>query len=190
MLHGEESAFEEFFERYATAIYRFVATRLGRDSEHAGELTQVTLIKAIAKLDTYRGEAGLFAWLCTFCRHEIAEFYERRQRRPREVGLEEQAPEVEEAMMSSAGEQGQDPESSLCRRELAERVHSVLSEIPPPYGDVLEWKYIDGLSAREIAGRLGSSVKAAESLLTRARVAFRERFADRPVSVGNLTRRR
>jgi DNA-directed RNA polymerase specialized sigma24 family protein len=42
---------------------------------------------------------------------------------------------------------------------------------------VLEWKYIQGLGVDEIALRLGLGYKAAESLLTRARNAFREAFA-------------
>jgi RNA polymerase sigma-70 factor (ECF subfamily) len=52
-------------------------------------------------------------------------------------------------------------------------VQSVLDFLPAPYGDVLEWKYVDGLSVAEVALRLGRSVKATESLLTRAREAFR-----------------
>jgi RNA polymerase sigma-70 factor (ECF subfamily) len=88
--------------------------------------------------------------------------------------------EVEAALSSTSEARRWDPELSLQRSELAERVHAALDELPSPYGSVLEWKYIDGLSARDIATRLALSVKAAESLLTRARVAFRERFADRP----------
>jgi len=42
---------------------------------------------------------------------------------------------------------------------------------------VLEWKYIQGLSVAEIATRLGTSMKAAESMLTRARLAFREGYS-------------
>ena len=41
---------------------------------------------------------------------------------------------------------------------------------------MLEWKYIHGLSMQEIASRLGATAKAVESLLTRAREAFRQGF--------------
>ena len=46
--------------------------------------------------------------------------------------------------------------------------------LPERYGDVLEWKYVDGLPVADIAARLDIGPKAAESLLTRARAAFRE----------------
>ena len=40
----------------------------------------------------------------------------------------------------------------------------------------LEMKYINGNSVAEIAKKLGIGEKAAESVLSRARVAFREGF--------------
>jgi RNA polymerase sigma-70 factor (ECF subfamily) len=56
-------------------------------------------------------------------------------------------------------------------------VRSTLDHLPGRYGDVLEWKYLQDLSVNEIAERLGVGYKAAESLLTRARAAFRDGFA-------------
>ncbi len=52
-----------------------------------------------------------------------------------------------------------------------------LDALPRAYGDALEWKYVHGHSVREIAARLNLGEKAAESLLTRARQAFRDGFA-------------
>jgi DNA-directed RNA polymerase specialized sigma24 family protein len=40
----------------------------------------------------------------------------------------------------------------------------------------LEWKYLDRVPVEEIATRLGLGAKAAESLLTRARQAFRTSY--------------
>jgi RNA polymerase sigma-70 factor, ECF subfamily len=48
--------------------------------------------------------------------------------------------------------------------------------LPAHYADALEWKYIDEVSVQEIGIRLGLGPKAAESLLTRARSAFRDAF--------------
>ncbi len=51
-----------------------------------------------------------------------------------------------------------------------------LDYLPRRYGDALEWKYIEGISVAEIGARLKIAPKAAESLLTRARSAFRDGF--------------
>ena len=42
------------------------------------------------------------------------------------------------------------------------------------YGNALEWKYMEGNSVEQIGERLGIGTIAAQSLLARARVAFRE----------------
>ena len=70
-----------------------------------------------------------------------------------------------------------DPETGFERQELSRLVQVTLDHLPRRYGDALEWKYLDGLPVEEIASRLGVGYKAAESLLARARQAFREGFA-------------
>src|SRR5262245_40164946 len=87
LLDGEESAFAEFFAAYFPRLYsRFARAKLGGDEDAAEEIVQTTLIKAIDKLQTYRGEAALLTWLCTFCRREIAGWARRTGRRS-EVSL-------------------------------------------------------------------------------------------------------
>ena len=177
MLAGEEDAFGQFFEGHFSRLFRFALPRLGQDADAAEEVVQVTLCKAVSGLKSYRGEAALFTWLCTICRHEIAAHHERRGRRIEQVGLIEDSPEVRAALDSLAATHGQDPESQLNRKEIERLVQVTLDALPSAYGDALEWKYVQGLSVKEIAARLSLGVKAAESLLTRARQAFRDGFA-------------
>ena len=177
MLTGDERAFDEFFDRHFPGLHRFARTRLGGDEDAAEEVAQVTLCKGIEKLATYRGEATLFTWLCTFCRHEIAAWYRRYGRSAPGIDLVEDVPEVRAALESFSATYGEEPERALGRQELGRLVQVALDGLPPQYGDALEWKYIDEIPVNEIATRLGLSPKAAESLLTRARVAFREIFS-------------
>ena len=173
LISGDEAAFAEFFDGHFPALYRFALVRLNRDADAAEEVVQATLCKAIPKLKTYRGEASLLTWLCTFCRHEISDHLRRSPRR--QVELIEEQPEIAAALQSlTASLAG--PEGSLLSREIARLVHVVLDQLPQPYARALEWKYAEGLPVKEIAGRLGVSPKAAESLLTRAREAFRDGF--------------
>ena len=176
MLARDEAAFEGFFETYAPGLYRFAVTRLEHDGNAAEEVVQATLCKAITKLATYRGEAALFTWLCTFCRHEISAHYSRLRRTARETPLIEETPDVR-AALESLGASADGPDERLRRRELARLVQTTLDYLPDRYGDALEWKYIQELSVQEIALRLTVSPKAAESLLSRAREAFRDAFA-------------
>jgi RNA polymerase sigma-70 factor (ECF subfamily) len=175
LIAGEESAFEEFFAAYFPRLSRFARVRLGGNEDAAEDVVQTTLIKGLDKLHTYRGEAELFTWLCTFCRWEIAAWF-KKAGRTADVSLEEDRPETRAVLDAIATLSRDDPESELHRRELSRLVQAVLDQLPARYGDALEWKYIEGIPVQEIARRLGLGYKAAESLLTRARQAFREGF--------------
>ncbi len=54
---------------------------------------------------------------------------------------------------------------------------AALTSLPCRWEQVLRWKYCQDLSVAEIAGQLGSSEKAVESILSRARAAFRQVYA-------------
>ena len=177
MLAGRQEAFDRFFEGHFSRLYRFALPRLGNDADAAEDVVQVTLCNAISGLPSYRGEAALFTWLCTICRRAIAAHHERRGRRPETVELVEDSPELRATLESLTATTGQDPESQLGRKELSRLVQVTLDALPRNYGDALEWKYVQGLSVKEIAARLNLGMKAAESLLTRARQSFRDGFA-------------
>jgi len=168
MVRGDDAAFEEFFSASFGPLFRFALPRVGGDADAAEEVVQAALCRAVRKLTTYRGEASLLTWLCTICRHEIHDWFEKRRRVPPMVELVEDLPEVRAAL---------DSLDALQKRETARLVQVVLDRLPSRYGDALEWKYIEGLSVAEIAERLGVATKAAESLLSRARVAFRDAFS-------------
>jgi RNA polymerase sigma-70 factor (ECF subfamily) len=177
VIAGEEAAFAEFFEGYFSPLYRFAMARMNHDADAAEEVVQATFCKAIPKLGTYRGEASLLTWLCTLCRHEISGYYRRQGSARREVELIEDQPEIAAALQSLAAASAAGPEGSLLAGEIARLVHVALDQLPLRYAHALEWKYAEGMSVQEIAVRLGLTPKAAESLLTRAREAFREGFA-------------
>ncbi len=175
MRAGEESAFEMFAECYIPALYRFAGRRLDNDRELSQEIVQSTVCKVIEKLGSYRAEAALFTWLCACCKNEIAAHYRRLARRPREVELDEGMAETTPTggfpLASPVG-----LEERLSRAERAELVHVALDRLPESYARAMEWRYLEGLEVTEIAHRLESSYKAAESLLSRARKAFREAY--------------
>ncbi|MGH9257285.1 MAG: RNA polymerase sigma factor [Vicinamibacterales bacterium] len=176
LLARDEAAFDEFFDRYFPRLYRFCLARLGGNDDATQEVVQRVLIRSLDRLQSYRGEAALLTWLCTLCRREMAAWREREDGR-QEVPLVGDRPDVQTALDVLAATDADDPEVALRRREVAALVQLTLDHLPGRYGDVLEWKYIQGLTVDEIADRLGVGYKAAESLLTRARAAFRNGFS-------------
>ena len=173
MLAGDERAFEAFFNAYFPRLYRFALPRLNGDVDATREIVQVALGKAIRKIESFRGESGLFTWICQICRNEIVD-YIRAERRMRHVVLIDDKPELRAAVESIEAPEEFDLVKGYGREEAARLVRVVLDRLPATYGDALEWKYIEGESVETIGERLGIGTTAAQSLLARARRAFRE----------------
>ncbi|CAM2070006.1 Sigma-70 family RNA polymerase sigma factor [Sulfidibacter corallicola] len=176
LLAGHEAAFEEFFGEYFPRLYRFALVRVDNDPQIAEEVTQATLCAVLDKLSTFRGEAGLFTWICTFCRHEISAYFQANRHRRREQSLLEDTPEIR-AVLESLADECEHPLESLKRKEVVRLVQVTLDHLSPKYRQVLEWKYLQGWPVQRIAERLNLKLKAAESLLVRARQAFRDGFS-------------
>lgn len=171
LLAGDEGAFERFIADYYPRLYRFAYRRVSGNRDLALDIVQTTFEKVIPRLGSWRGEAPLFSWMCGFSRFEIAAVWKDQQRE-----LAEDEPNVRAVLDSLAALDS--PEHDLERKELGRVVRTALDALPRHYDSVLEWKYIAGLSVNEIAQRLSMTTKAAESLLTRARQAFRDAFAE------------
>ncbi len=187
MLDGDRRAFDLFADEYVPQLYRFALRRV-RDREITVEVVQSTVCKAIDKLAGFRGEAALMTWLCAVCRNEITSYFRDQGRRRMETEFEA----AEEIVAVSSdwdvlGTSGIDgPEHTAMQNEQAELVHDLLDGLPPHYAQVLEWKYIEELPVRDIAERMRLSPKAAESMLTRARAAFRAVWGEQSASVESV----
>jgi RNA polymerase sigma-70 factor (ECF subfamily) len=174
MLRGDEAAFRRFFETYFPRVYRFALPRLGNDAEACKEVVQATLVKAMRGLAGFRGESALFSWLCQICRRQIVDYLRAHKRHRQNVVLIDDTPGLREALESIAAPASDEPMQGYNTAETRRLVQSVLDRLPSRYGDVLEWKYIEGRSVEEIGELLGVGHIAAQSLLARARTAFRE----------------
>ena len=176
LLRSDARCFDQFFNEYYPKLYRFVKRRVPHDPATAEDVAQATICRALRSLHTFRGEAALMTWLCTLCRREMAARW--REARPfaSAPSLAEDDPEVRAALESLIAAEGSDPLLLAGREQVRETICAALDYLPEPYADILEWKYVRDLSVAEIAQRLGRSAKATESLLTRARDAFRETF--------------
>lgn len=173
MLAGDERAFEAFFHSYFPRVYRFALPRLAGDVDATRDVVQASLAKAVRKLADFRGESGLFTWICQICRNEIVDQARARRRMPPLVLIDDQ-PELRSAVESIEAPEEFDLMRSYGRLEAARVVRVVLDRLPTSYGDALEWKYIEGHTVEAIGERLGIGTTAAQSLLARARTAFRE----------------
>ena len=172
LLAGDERAFDRFFDENFARLYRFAIMRLSDDPDGAREIVQITLTRALQKLHAYRAESALFTWLCAICRNEMNDWFRRLRRYRYHIVLAEDYPEVQAAVDSYQAPSEDSPERGYERHEAMRLIQVALDHLPAKYGDVLEWKYIEGHSVKEISERLNIGPEATQSVLARAKRAF------------------
>ena len=170
---GDKLVFRAFFSRYAPLLVAFVSRRARLDHAEVEDVVQNAMLRALRGMSGYRGEASLLTWMCQICRSELADTRRRADRRPTVVSMDSDARASESAARAAAAVELQ-PEVIASAGEQGADVVRILERLPERYAQALEWKYGDELSVGEIARHLGVSVTAAQSLLARARDAFRE----------------
>lgn len=119
---------------------------------------QEAWMTAVRRIRDFDPTVGSFqGWLRGMVAHLLQNHFRQRTRRNGQVSLHE--------------EMAFDAESE--KREQALIVAETLTNLPERYEAVLRAKYLEGHSVKEIASDWQESEKAIESLLTRARDAFR-----------------
>ena len=169
---GDAAALATFCTAYLDQVYGFIYHRLAGDRQTAEDIVQETFLAALEALERYDGRASLSTWLCGIARHKLADHWRRRQRLEQARLALERQPDLTV-----------EPTERLERDELRQRVLATLRVLPAHYQQVLTLKYLDRLSGHRLAVYLGLSEDAAESLLARARSAFRQGFQQQDVSI-------
>jgi RNA polymerase sigma-70 factor, ECF subfamily len=175
MRAGEQRAFDEFFNASASRLAAFVSRRSGLDPASVEDIVQNTLIKAVRNLASYRGEAALFTWVTEICRHELADARRKAARRPAHDSLDE-PDAVAFPVPQLWVPEHREPAAEADVQRQRNAVIRALNDLPERYARALEAKYGDGLSVKEVAALFGLTTVAAQSLLARARAAFRDRW--------------
>jgi RNA polymerase sigma-70 factor (ECF subfamily) len=155
---GNEPAFVELYDHYHRRLFRF-ALALGQGDETlAHETVQSTFLTAAAKLRSVQSEEHLWNWLANVARQHLGKAWRQRQRH---TAIMSMADVPEPANVGAAD------------HELEEKLDAALLSMQDLERQLIEWFYFDGLSHKEIAGRLSATPKSVSSRLERARAKLR-----------------
>lgn len=151
---GDALAWAALFESAYDRVRAYCRWRAAGLADLADDCEQETWLVAVRRLKTFDPRAGPFvAWVVGIASNVVRGQLRRRRPKP----LPEDCPTP----------------CDRAARERAEAVAVALAALPEHYEAVLRAKYLDGESVESIAMARGVSAKAVESLLTRARAAFR-----------------
>ncbi len=177
-VRGDADAIDLLVTASLEPLFRFCFYRLGRNWHLCEEVVQETVVRAIAELPRYdpsRSSNQVFPWLTGLARNEIRRVLSGTSAT---TSLEAIWTRMDDQLRAIFHRLESEPltEDVLEREETREMVNATMSQLPLHYREALEAKYVHRQSIREIATQSATSDKAIESLLTRARQAFRKTF--------------
>jgi RNA polymerase sigma-70 factor (ECF subfamily) len=169
VLAGDERAWRTWYDESYEGLAAYVSWRCAGLRDLTEEVVQETWLTAVRRIRGFEPERGSFAgWLRGIAANLVRNHLRRETKRERRLQrLGRRCPAAAPA------------DSALVQREMAERVAHALAELSERHEAVLRAKYLDGQSVLQIAAAWRETPKAVESLLTRARQAFREAYLRR-----------
>lgn len=145
---------------------RRFARALVRDPDHADDLVQSCLERAISGLDTWRTGTNMRAWLFTILRNVLINEYRRARRSP----VQATGADGDAAGMAVHG--GQE-----ARIKLGELQHA-LDSLPIEHREVILLVAVEGLRYEEAAAVLGVPLGTVRSRLSRGRRMLQQLLKD------------
>lgn len=156
----DPTRFADLYEAHFERVYAYAVRRV-RDRHEAEDVTAEVFQQALANLGRFEWRGVPFAaWLFRIAAHAIAD---RAKRAARERANPPPKPEPE-------------PEPALERVEEQARLYRLVRELPADQRRVIEMRFTQEKTIREIAGELGRSEGAVKQLQFRAVQSLRERM--------------
>ncbi|MEZ4806665.1 MAG: RNA polymerase sigma factor [Flavobacteriales bacterium] len=169
MIRSEE--FRSAYDRHARMVFNLCLNYL-QNRQDAEEVTQDVFVKVHEGMGEFRGEAAMRTWIYRIAINACLDRIKARKRAKRSVWRAVDFGRSDEGRIADPA--FDHPGVRMEQREATERVFEHINSLPTQQRTALLLKTMDGLSQQEVAEVMGTSVKAVESLLSRARQQLRK----------------
>lgn len=171
---GDRAAFDELVLRHKASLYRFVRRYVG-DADDAYDVLQNTFVAAWLALRRFDSGQPLGAWLRAIALNKCRDYGRRRAVRRRFLALF--------ASESASGWiQSDHPTAGLESGEsrYLRQLDQAIAALPRRYKEPLLLTWVAGLTQRQAAEQLGTSPKAIEMRIRRAKESLGQALLGRP----------
>jgi RNA polymerase sigma-70 factor (ECF subfamily) len=166
---GDQHAFRYLLEFFWNDVYGFMLQRTQNENE-AEDLTIRCFGKAFEKIFTYSEVYGFKTWLTTIAKNL---HIDQIRKKTNSNITTESSQEVAQKIADSAP----DPEDDLIRKQRLETLLNTIKNLKPRYREVIQLKYLQELSIKQMAEKLNSSESTVKVKLMRARKLLAEIIA-------------
>ena len=175
---GDATAFDALYARHKGGLYRY----LTRQCAHTGivdELFQDIWLSAIRARTTYVPSARFITWLYRIAHNRLIDHWRAAGQAELIVGAESDDDDDHDDLLAAIpGARNDDPEIRATAREIAMRLQTALSALPPTQREVFLLHPEGGLDLSQIAELTGAGVETVKSRLRYAVAKLRDELGD------------
>ncbi len=174
---GEMAAMEQLIIKYQGRIYNVILKICG-NRDDAVELAQDAFVKALEKIDDFKGQSGFYTWLFRIAVNLTLNYCKRRNRVAFQSLDEEESGQFLQAKarlkLLLEDQASPDPVEIAQNNELCELVYRALAKLEDSQRAVVVLRDIEGMDYATMAEMLGIELGTVKSRLNRARNNLRE----------------
>jgi RNA polymerase sigma-70 factor, ECF subfamily len=163
----DETAFEQVFKTHFKRLHAYAFTIL-RDEEEAEEMVQQVFFKLWERNENLSLTGSVSAYLYRAVHNESLNYIKHQKVRS------DHKLHVAYSMKNEV----EHPEKKIQAGELEKKIHSALNELPEQCRTIFQMSRFDELKYREIAEKLGISVKTVENQMGKALKLLRAKLVD------------
>jgi RNA polymerase sigma-70 factor, ECF subfamily len=172
------SAFTQLFEERRNKLLR-VALRITRNKEEAEDIVQEAALRALLKLNSFRGESRIDTWMAVIIvRTSIS-----RMRSPfwrhRHVSIDSEMTGDQCSLPCIIADSGMNPERYCASYELDEILQSEIDRLKASHRSAVQLCDLEGWSYLEAADALQMKLSRFKACLSRGRRILRKRMHER-----------
>ena len=177
---GDMLAFGSLVAKYQDRIFNMVFRMCGRRAD-AEELAQETFLKALERINQFRGQSQFYTWLFRIAAN-LTISHRRRGTRVRFQSLagpqEFETDQGDNLTAAMARKRGQAPDAPALAAETSQRVMEALEELDDEFRLVVVLCDMEGMDYARIAAVLNLPIGTVKSRLHRARCDLKVKLAD------------
>lgn len=166
---GDQHAFRYLLEFFWNDVYGFMLQRTQNENE-AEDLTIRCFGKAFEKIMTYNEAYGFKTWLTTIAKNLHID----QLRKKSNTNI---TTEASQEVVQKIADSAPSPEDDLIRKQRLETLLNTIKNLKPRYREVIQLKYLQELSIKQMAEKLNSSESTVKVKLMRARKLLAEILA-------------
>ena len=166
--HNETELFSILYDRFSRNIYN-KCYQFVRNEDEAKDLTQDIFLKLYLKLSSFQGKSKFSTWVYSFTYNHCVNYVNRNSKRKYELRL------TETFDIENYAEDKDDSHENL--EQNGKRVNNALKGIPVKDRSILELKYKQNLSVKNIENVLGIGESAVKMRIKRAKARLATSYA-------------